>query len=162
MSLPRWVPWVAVLAVGIAAFSAGRFSAPEVVQTVVEEKVVYRDRVVEVRGKTETRIVYRDRVVKPDGEIREKTEERTATREDLERDASRTGASERTDTRTTTTRPDWRVGVLAGVSLREPAVPIAGPLVLGVQVERRIIGGVSAGAWVNTVGAAGAVVSVEF
>ena len=52
--------------------------------------------------------------------------------------------------------------MLVGASLREPLVPIAGPLVLGASVERRIVGGLSAGAWLNTVGAAGASVSLEF
>jgi hypothetical protein len=64
--------------------------------------------------------------------------------------------------RVVTARPDWRVGVLAGASLREPLIPIAGPLVLGVTAERRIAGPFSCGLWINTVGAAGAVCSGEF
>ena len=52
--------------------------------------------------------------------------------------------------------------MLVGASLREPLLPVAGPLVLGASLERRIVGGLSAGAWLNTVGAAGASLSVEW
>lgn len=144
------------------AFSAGRFSAPEKVDVREVERVIYRDRIVTVKGKTETKVVYRDRVVTPDGTVTERSVERSASREDLKRDVERTGETERRVATVTTARPDWRVGVLAGASVQPPAVPLAGPLVLGVQVERRIAGGLSAGAWANTSGAAGALVSLEF
>lgn len=115
-----------------------------------------------LKGKTETKIVYRDRVVTPDGTVKERSVEKTASREDLERDSKVSAESFRSSSSVTTARPDWRVGVLAGASLQAPAVPLAGPLVLGVQLERRITGGLSAGAWANTSGAAGAIVSLEF
>lgn len=152
----------ACVAVAAVAFAAGRFSAPLEVEERESVRVVYRDRVVTVKGKTETRVVYRDRVITPDGTTREQELERTATREDLERTATREGERERVVEKVVTVRPDWRVGVLAGASVRDPLVTLSGPLVLGVQVDRRIAGGVSAGVWVNTVGAGGLSLSLEF
>lgn len=166
-------PWKrrALIALGVVlalagAFSAGRYTAPEQLHEV--EKVVWKDRVVEKvvtrKAKAEERIVYVDRVVSSTGEVREKRTTHTLadTREltDLGKTSESSGSS--TSSSTTTLRPDWRVGVLVGASIREPLVPVAGPLVLGASVERRIVGGLSAGAWVNTVGAAGASVSLEF
>ena len=157
-------------AVGVAGFSAGRFSAPEKVETRDVEKVVYRDRVVEkvveVKARAEVKVVYKDRVVTKEGTVTERIVERTETKTDEKKntDKAETVAVDSTKTveRIVTLRPDWRVGVLAGGSLTTPSVQIAGPLVLGVQVDRRIIGGLSVGLWANTVGAAGVGVSFEF
>lgn len=158
----------------VGAFTAGRFSAPLQVETRNVERVVFKDRVVEkvvtvqTAAKVETKVVYRDRVVTKDGEVRERIVERTDTKEDTkatgteERVATSEGTAERETKTTTTLRPDWRVGVLVGASLSTPFVPIAGPLVLGLEVDRRIVGGLSAGLWVNTVGAAGLSVAFEF
>lgn len=163
MSARQWIAGsVALLVLLALSFSAGRYTAPEK----VVEKIAWKERAEEKASKKKTkavdRVVFVDRVVTPEGEVREKKTIRTLTdsREiaDVVKTSESTGAIEKS----TTLRPDWRVGVLVGASLREPLVPIAGPLVLGATVERRIIGGVSAGAWVNTVGAAGASVSVEF
>ncbi len=166
----RVVTAVALVGTAAAAFSAGRFSAPVKVDVREVEKVVWKDRIVEKvvtrRAKAEERVVYVDRVVSPEGEVRERrlTTTKADTRElvDLGRASESSGKTEATSSSTTTLRPDWRVGVLVGASLREPLVPLAGPLVLGASLERRIVGGVSAGAWVNTVGAAGASVSLEW
>lgn len=161
---------VALLVLLGLAFSAGRFSAPAKVDVREVEKIVWKDRIVEKvvtkKAKAVDRVVYVDRVVMPDGEIREKTSTRTITdaRElvNTDKTAETEGKADSSKATVTSTRPDWRVGVLVGASLREPLLPLAGPLVIGASVERRIIGGVSAGAWVNTAGAAGAAVSVEF
>lgn len=167
--LPRWA-WVAIGAgLLVAAFSAGRFSAP--VQTEVQEveKIVYQDRVVEKvvvkRAKAEEKVVFIDRTITDAGvhELiteRTKTDETEKTKDEVDRTTS--AEKQREQKATTTLRPDWRIGALVGASLREPALPLSGNLVLGVQVERRVVGGVSVGAWANTVGAAGGVVSVEF
>lgn len=164
----RVVVAVALVAVAAAAFSVGRFTAPEQVREV--EKVVWKDRVVEKvvtrRAKAVDRVVYVDRVVSPEGEVRERrvTTTKTDAREvaDLGRTTESSGSAEKSASSTSTLRPDWRVGVLVGASLREPLVPIAGPLVLGASVERRIVGPVSLGAWATTGGAAGASLSAEF
>jgi hypothetical protein len=166
----RVVVAVAIVVVATAAFAAGRYSTPEKVEVREVVKVEWKDRIVEKvvtkRAKAEERVVYVDRVVSPEGEVREKrvTTTKADTRElvDLGKTSESSGKAEATSSSTTTLRPDWRVGVLVGASLREPLVPLAGPLVLGASLERRIVGGVSAGAWVNTVGAAGASVSLEW
>lgn len=166
----RVVAAVALVGTAAAAFSAGRYTAPEKVEVREVVKVEWKDRIVEKvvtrRAKAEERVVYVDRVVSPEGEVREKrlTTTKADTREaaDLGRTMESTGKAETVNSSTTTARPDWRVGVLVGASLREPLVPVAGPLVLGASVERRIVGGLSAGAWANTVGAAGASLSLEF
>jgi hypothetical protein len=175
MTPQRWalVALASVLLL-VGAFSAGRFSAPLKVETRDVEKVVYQDRVVEkvvtveTKAKAETKVVYRDRVVTKDGTVTERVVERTDTKEDTKADTmaaadtSHTIVTEKENTAKTTLRPDWRVGVLFGASLAKPLVPISGPLVVGVQAEHRITGGLSAGLWANSVGAAGLVVSVEF
>lgn len=168
---------VAVVVVGAlvgGAFAAGRFSAPRVVETRDVERVVYKDLSVEdltknyAATKVITKTVWRNVIVRPDGTKEDKTIEREGADEKInakERSAKTTvseGERERIVTKTVTLQPDWRIGVQVGASLRQPALPITGPLVIGVQAERRIVGGVSAGLWANTVGAGGAVVSVEF
>ena len=167
----QWAIGITSLLVIIGfAFSAGRYTAPVKTDVREVERVVWKDRVVEKvvtrKAKAEERIVYVDRVVSPTGEVREKRTTHTLTdaRElvDLGKTTESAGSTEKSASSTSTLRPDWRVGVLAGASLKEPLVPIAGPLVLGASVERRIVGGLSAGAWVNTVGAAGASVSMEW
>jgi len=166
----QWAAGITALVVIIGlAFSAGRFTAPVKTDVREVEKVVWKDRVVEKvvtrKAKAVDRVVYVDRVVTPEGEVREKRTTRTLTdaREltDSGKTSESTGKSE-TSSSSTTSRPDWRLGVLVGASLREPLLPVAGPLVLGASLERRIVGGLSAGAWLNTVGAAGASLSVEF
>lgn len=167
----QWVAGGVALVVLLAlAFSAGRYTAPVKTDVREVERVVWKDRVVEKvvtrKAKAEERIVYVDRVVSPTGEVREKRTTHTLadTRElvDSGKTTESAGSTEKSASSTSTLRPDWRVGVLAGASMREPLLPLAGPLVLGASVERRILGGLSAGAWVNTVGAAGASVSLEF
>lgn len=165
---------IAALLLALGAFVAGRFTAPLKVETREIEHVVFKDRVVEKvvtverAAKLVTQVVYRDREIAKDGTIREHEVETTATKEDTSKvenrahTATHEGEATVTKTVTTTLRPDWRVAVLAGGSIQPPLVPIAGPLVLGVELDRRIIGGLSAGAWVSSAGAAGASVSFEF
>lgn len=172
----------AALVLIAASFSAGRFSAPLKIETRDVEKVLWKERVVEkvvekvvtveARAKLETRTIYVDRVVTKEGEVRERIVERLVTAEeakklttdDTSKDLAKTNEGERLHevVKTVTLQPAWRVGLLVGASLRDPFVPIAGPLVLGAQVEHRLVGGVSAGLWLNTVGAVGVVVSLEF
>jgi hypothetical protein len=164
---------VAVLALA-GAFSAGRFSAPLKTETVEVEKVVYKNREIEkkvfvqVAAKTETKIVYRDKVTKKDGTVEEHEVEKTDTKEDTKTNTVADKAIEsivyrdREVTKTVTLRPDWRFGVLVGVQYPPPLLPIAGPLVLGVHADRRIVGGLWAGLWIQTGGSFGASVSFEF
>ncbi|MHB1065627.1 MAG: hypothetical protein ACYC1Z_14260 [Georgenia sp.] len=168
-------PWVlALVLMGVGAFSAGRFSAPRQVETREVEKLVFRDLTVEdlTKGmtftKTVTKTVWRNVETKPDGTVVDRSIEReggteaSTTTEARRTTEEHTGERETEKTSTTTLQPSWRVGLQVGASLRPPALPITGPLVIGASVERRIVGGVSAGLWANTVGAGGASLSVEF
>lgn len=173
-------PWRACVCAAVAmllllaAFSAGRFSAPLQVQTIDTVSVKFQDRIVEtiktveVKGKTETRIVFRDRVVTPDGTVTEHEREETKTKEDTVKTddgvklSDRVNTVDSTHTQTVTLRPSWRVGLQVGASWPKPLLAFAGPLVVGLQVDYRIVGGLSAGLWINTFGAAGAALSFEF
>jgi hypothetical protein len=168
----------AVLLALVAAFVGGRFSAPvqvieahvfhafkvETVRDVVHE-VVH-----EAQAKAETKIVYRDRVIEKDGTVREHEVERTDSKQNDEKTTDGVKVSDRAtstsvlaeSSKVTVVRPSWRVALQVGASLRAPFVPIAGPLVLGVQGEFRIVGGLWIGLWVNTVGSAGASVAFDF
>lgn len=171
-----------VLVAGLG-FSAGAFFGPERVETRDVERLVYRDLTVEdlTRGlsfvRTETRIVNRDVVtvvtVTPDAgttttitdrsvERSGDTEERTEHEEHVvyrDRDVVRDVET----TKTVTVRPDWGVGALVGATWKEPALQLGNtPLVVGVTVERRIIGGVWVGAWGTTQGAGGLLLKGEF
>ncbi len=167
-----WSSWRKGVVLGLVAlvlcalaFSAGRFSAPEQVrwQTLdlkteditrgftfarTVTRTVYRNVITTV---TDAGTTIADNSIEHEGEASTGTETETAKRAELvERE------------QTVTLRPEWRVSGQVGASLVTPAIPITGSLVVGVSVERRIIGGVSAGLWGNTVGAGGVVVSGEF
>lgn len=162
------------LAVAAAAFSVGRFTAPVQVEERVEYRTEWREKKVEVvKWRTARAVDTRTTTTPvllqvPDGGV---VLASSTTTESRERETGSGGVETKTDAssatagqtqRVTTVRPDWRVGVLAGASLREPAVVLTGPLVIGASVERRIAGGLSLGVWANTVGAAGASLSMEF
>jgi hypothetical protein len=172
--VPVWARWLALAALVVAAWSAGRFSAPRETLTEIAERTVYRDRVVEHRvevqtaARVETRVVYRDRVTTPDGTVTEHEVERTAAAEEHhgEVQTARSAVTEATvahhEVTRVTLQPDWRIGVTAGAALVHPALSLYGPVVVGLEVDRRIVGGVSAGVWASSVGAAGVALAVEF
>lgn len=138
----HWL-WIASAVLGLGlAFGVGRFTArkPDVV---TQERIVYRDRVVEhtvtVAAKAETKrvIVYRDRVIKPDGTTTEHEVETTATEtrasSSTAHDLERTVAADRVaSTVTTSAKPDWFVGLHGGAALQlgslelRPAIGIHG------------------------------------
>jgi hypothetical protein len=174
---PKWIPLVLVVIAGFGGFSAGRWLAtPQVkIETKTEEKVVYRDkivdRIVEVKAatKTEIRVVTRTIWATPDAGTVTQEREVSGSKETL----ASTLATERIEaiqrdevknsfTVSTPVLKDWRVAVLVGASIREPLLPIAGPLVFGAEIDRRIIGPFWAGAWLNTGGSAGLSVAAEF
>lgn len=167
---PRWAVWLAIAALVVAAYSAGKFSGPEQTSERVSVVTAFRDRVIEKRVEVESarrdRVVYRERVIHVDGSRVERETEREIAASERKTEAVKAQETVRVERveieKRIELRPDWRVSVQAGASLQAPAVPIAGPLVLGAQVDRRIVGGVSAGVWINTSGAAGVAVSVEF
>ena len=144
-----------------------RTEVRDVVRDVVRE--VVRVEVHEVEAKAKTLVVYRDRTVSPAGEIHERSVECSG---ETSLATSHTQAAAQLDvkhettheavTTTTPVRSNWRVAILAGASVRSPLIPLAGPLVLGVEFDGRLVGPLSAGVWVSTAGAAGASLALEF
>lgn len=62
-----------------------------------------------------------------------------------------------------TPRPGWSVSLLVGATWKEPALPIAGPLVLGATADVRLgQTPISLGAWGTTQGAVGVLGRAEF
>lgn len=155
------------LAVGLYA---GRSQTPDTVETSHEQVAVtiqQHSKTRYVREEQATRIVYRERVTKPDGTITERESERTDThvKENGGTDSSETQTAKReTETykQVTASEPQWRIGALIGAQLQSPLLPIAGPLVVGVNVERRIAGPFWLGVWGISGGAAGASISITF
>lgn len=188
--LQPWERYAVGIATGLAllfaAFSAGRFSAPlkvetrDVIKTVYQDKIVdrvqYVDKVVTVQAeaKTVTRTVYRDVERKPDGTVidhtitkegatDDKTSKVTDDKAKTEAKTEQVSASTLQEhTQTVTLRPSWAVTLQFGASLPKPWLPLYGPLVIGAEVDYRIVGGLSAGVWISTFGAAGLALKLEF
>lgn len=165
--LPAWrVALVAVAVAGAAGFTGfaiGRLNALEEVEEHALVLTVTREKTVERWHRAKDRIVYVEKTTSPDGTVLEKRSERETERAELARDVERRDERRDETARVTTSRPDWRVGVLAGATWKEPALKLGDtPLVLGVQVERRLIGPFSLGVWGSTQGAAGVSVTGEF
>ena len=166
-------PWVLALGlVAFGAFSAGRFSAPAKVQEVERWKTLDLTTEDVTRGmtfaRTTERTVWRN-VVTTTTDAGTVVVDRTVEHEGTHEDTASTETSARTEKhdaelareKTTTLQADWRIGLQVGAAIK-PALVITGPLVIGASVERRIIGGFSAGVWANTAGAGGASLSAEF
>jgi hypothetical protein len=154
---PRWLVWPAILLALVAEFSAGRFSGP----AIETEHTEYLE-VVKVKWKTTKArdvVRYIERSTSPDGTKLEKISERIATKTDTALQEDRSVADVRT--KTAENLPAWRLGILAGGTWKEPALRLAGPLVVGAVVEHRLIGGVSLGAWGTTQGVLGVSASLE-
>lgn len=146
--------WIAIgagaLLAVVAAFVAGRYSAPVKVETRTEVRTVteWKDRVVTkteqgpVRVRTETREVPgKERVI-----IR--TEDRGPVTTDRNAEGSGSSATQAaTVVIRDSSRPGWRASVLAGWS---PGRLELRPEVYGVEVSRRVVGTVWAGAWART------------
>lgn len=166
----------------LVAFLAGRWSAPEkvrkveVVKTVEVAKETSRDTTAESTDRSRSRRTATRRteteVHRPDG-----TTERTETTEDVADERDREievryvdrvvekvvakVVEKRVEKVVERGRPRWQLGLMAGVGL-DPAIDLAGPLVLGAQASVRLLGPLRAGAWATTNGAAGGQVLLEF
>jgi hypothetical protein len=171
--LTDWKFWTCCAVALVAGIAGGYWLSPTKVETRTEVKTEWKikevEKRVEVAGKEVERvkIVYRTIERKPDGsehvtELEDSSSHTLSVSAlHLDRTTDATG-KQASVTLTRPVGPDWRVAVLAGASLKEPLLPIAGPLVLGLEVDRRIIGPFWLGAWVSTSGAAGLAVSGVF
>ena len=181
---------ILVAAVPVAALLGvliGRFTAHPRVETVekvrVDEKVVYRDRIVEAKASSDdtakVQAVRTVTVVKTrwlPGGVVEKEATTTAAKDTTATEAKRATTNVTTERavdsqriqdvyRTTIVdnRPNWSVSLMPGVQFAgEKAVALYGPGVLGASVEHRFIGPVFLGAWGSTSGAAGISIRSEW
>lgn len=179
-----------ILAALYACFAVGRYSRParvvtrDVVHTEVQTRDVVHQQVVhdvQVQHdvQTQTRTVTVTKWAKaPDGTpvVTQETHQEAATEAHGARQAETkaTTAAEHeahqvvTETRTVTVeaaRPSWAVTALAGASLGSPPHLVPGlpaPLVVGAQLERRILGPLSVGLWATSAGAGGVSARFEF
>ncbi len=124
---------IIILLIGIG-YSIGRYIQPAKIVTKTE--IVVKEHVHTV---TVT-------VTKPDG-----TKTTTTTQDD---DKS---TKDKSSTITTLDKPSWKVAGLAGLSLNNLTAPI-----YGGQIERRIIGSVSAGVWGLNNGTGGVSLGIQF
>ncbi len=166
----RWLVIVGVVLALAASFGAGRYTTPtkivekEKIVTVTVEKVVTVDHVVEQKVYVEVEKAQTHKetveVKAPDGTITTKIVEDTKV--DTQKTDTDTKVADKTVTddvqkvnvvekekTTTNAKPDWhlRVDVGAGARFVGQLTPT---LMLGVGAERRILGPVFMGLWVNT------------
>jgi hypothetical protein len=167
-----WI--IALIAfVGGAAVGATTFRRPARVEYREKEAIKWREKesvasavsVARVEGPT-VRVEWRERTVtEPGGTV---IVERWREREDKGPVSTNLAATKievrevqvdkvRDVLRIETRTPTWRASLMPGVSMTEPLIslPSASRAVLGVAIERQIVGPFSAGIWASTSGAAG-------
>lgn len=136
---------IGVLVAAGLGYAFGRYAQPARVEIKKE---------IEVREKEKTThdtIVTEKEIHRPDGTIEKekKTEDKTT-------NSSSTDTKEKTSKVVVSEKPQWKAGVLAGYDL------IGIKPVYGAQVEKRILGPISAGVWGTTQSTVGASLSLEF
>lgn len=134
-----------VIGVGVLGYAFGRYAQPAKIQikteTVIKEVQVEKRNVV-----TETH-----EIKHTDG-----TTETVIKVTDLTKVSTKETSDSKTSETITFNKPQWKVQALLA-----PQTGPIGPL-YGLDVERRILGPISAGAWGNTDKKYGASVSIEF
>lgn len=182
----KWV-WICLLGALLlgGAYLAGRYTTPTKVVEKTVEKIQYKDRIV---TKTEIQKVYvqvqdKDRhketttVKTPDGTTTtrvvedEKTKVTTKDKEQEIKYVDRIQTVDRIVEKekiVTMAKPNWRMGILAGVDVMTALgrttqpIPQLGPVTLGLQAERRIVGPFFLGVWGLTSGQVGLNAAIEW
>jgi hypothetical protein len=157
LKLSEWLKsrnlfWPAlVVVVGLLGVNIGRLFAPDP-EVRIEERVVESKQVITKTRfestKASTKVVYRDRLISPDGTVREREVERSASLETFKLSSDTSESSTKDASRATQVsplRPQWRVGILAGGSVSFSALQVSP--VFGALVERQIAGPFSVGVW---------------
>lgn len=176
---PRWAIWPLVLVL-LACAGAGVaqwVDPPVVVEREVELRLVTRTREV-VRWRTATNTTTRTVITPvllhvPDGGVLLAASTLTETRELTRSSGGSETETQRDEARrelmtVTPAAPRWRASLQVGATWAQPAVPLAGPLVLGLGIETRLPlplpapYSVWAGAWGGTYSAVGGSLSLEF
>jgi hypothetical protein len=169
----------------ILAFFAGRYTTPVEVQIKEVEKIVEKEKIVEVvvkeyikEAKTDIKldvVKTKTTTTKPDGTVTvvetehlkedTKIDEKEVKTEikvvEVEKIIEKEKIVERL---VSTDRPDWKVSVLGGVQVDgiELSKGYLQPWVVGANVERRIVGPFSVGVWGQSNLSAGISVGFEF
>jgi hypothetical protein len=184
MTRPRLILAGAVLLALCASFATGRYTRTVATRDVVRTETQWKDRVVEkvvhdVQVQhdvaTQTRTVTVTRWAKaPDGTpvVTQESHQERAQQAETKSQAQTTRATERTaeghattvETHTTEARPNWSATALVGVQDggRRLVDALPSPLVLGVAVERHILGPVSVGLWATSGMAGGVAVRLDW
>lgn len=178
----RWLIGIPVALV--AAFALGRYTVHPATRDVVKVETQWKDRIVEkivhdvaVQHDTDEKVhtvVVTKWLKSPTGDVsvvQESRQERDMATETKRQDHTQ-GTLERqseahqatVETHTTESRPNWSVSVLAGVQDggKRLVDALPAPAVVGVVVERRILGPVSAGLWATSGMAGGLSVRVDW
>ncbi len=135
-----------ILLVFAAGFGTAKYFSPA--KTIVKtETVVKTNDVIHEHVHTVTHTI-----VQPNGE----KDTTTVVDNNSTEDKNSTSKSD-SSTVTTYSKPQWKVGALVGLSSTNLYAPI-----YGANVEKRILGPISAGLWANTNKEAGLSVSLEF
>jgi len=179
---PKWLGLVPVAA--FLGLLWGRHHGPERIKDVIKTEVVYKDRVIEKivhdvqtvnEVATQTRTVTVTKWAKaPDGSpvVTQETHAEKDQQAETKRQARTQGTQERqieahqatVETHTTESRPNWSISLLAGVQDggKRLVDALPAPAVVGLVVERRILGPVSAGLWATSGMAGGLSVRVDW
>ena len=146
INLPSWAKvCLAILLAAGLGYASGRYAQPakEVIKTV---EVIKTITVVQHDTVTVTK-----EITKPDG-----TKEVDTTVTDKDKDTTDSSMKESASESITNVKPQWKAQALYGYNVTELRP------VYGANIERRIIGPISAGLWGNTDHALGVSVSIEF
>lgn len=179
----------AFLAMLVLAYATGRYLQPA--NVVEKEKVVTRveiqekivEKVVEkkVYVEVEAKVVHKETTTVKGKDGTETTKTVEDTKSDTHKNGEDTKTADKVVERVvekvvikevekivTAAKPNWRLGPMVGVDLRTALggppqlIPQLGPMVIGVQVERRVLGPISLGVYGQTSGVVGASLTVEF
>lgn len=135
-----------VVGVAVAGYAFGRYAQPAKVEikteTVIKEVTVEKKNVV-----TEIK-----EIKHPDG-----TTETNTKITDLTNTINKNTSDSKSESTTTYSRPQWKVQALLSPQMS----PVFGPI-YGLDVERRILGPISVGAWGNVDKKFGISASIEF
>ncbi len=164
------------------SFAAGRYTRSVQTRDVVRVETQWKDReVVKVVHDvqtvhdvaTQTRTVTVTKWAKaPDGSpvVTQETHAEKDQQAETKRQDHTQGTQERqseahqatVETHTVTAPPNWAITGLVGAQLGGNTVLVPAPMVVGIVVERRILGPISIGAWGTTARAAGLSLRLDF
>ena len=140
--------------IGLLGYGIGRFTTPNKIVEVEKIKIV----TVEAQHQNTNADVTTVVVAKPDGTTTTTTTDHSTTTTDTNTSTVATDDHSKT---TTYSKPNWRIGALAGADASTSTIGLVKPI-YGGFVERRVFLNVSIGAWGLSNKTFGGMVSLEF